>query len=73
MHAVNFYINETQNQNSFQSLKEELMTDSHVANVAFNIKMPHDMLVEYDEAFLSPSSLIGQLESSGLHVDITGG
>lgn len=73
MHAVNLYIDETQSLNSFQSLKKELMMDSHVENVAFNIKMPHDMLVEYDEKFVSPTSIIGQLESQGLHVDITGG
>ena len=73
MHAVNLYINETQSQNSFQNLKSGLMKDSHVENVAFNTKMPHDMLVEYDEAFVTPTSIIGQLESQGLHVDVVGG
>ncbi len=73
MHAVNLYIDETQNQNSFQNLKSGLMMDSHVENVAFNSKMPHDMLVEYDEAFVTPTSIINQLESQGLHVDVVGG
>ena len=73
MHAVNFYIDESQSQNSFQNLKRELMMDTHVTNVAFNSKMPHDMLVEYDEAFVSPTSIIEHLESQGLHVDVTGG
>ncbi|MDH5424245.1 MAG: hypothetical protein OEY29_04515 [Gammaproteobacteria bacterium] len=73
MHAVNLYIGESQSENSFQSLKNELMTDSHVVNVAFNSKMPHDMLVEYDEAYVSPSSILSHLEAHGLHVDVTGG
>lgn len=73
MHAVNLYIDETQSQDSFQSLKKELMMDAHVENVAFSTKMPHDMLVEYDEKFVSPNSIVDQLESHGLHVDITGG
>lgn len=73
MHAVNLYINENLNEHNFQELRSELMTDSHVVNVAYNAKMPHDMLVEYDEAFVRPSTILERLESHGLHVDITGG
>ena len=73
MHAVNLYINENLNEKSFQDLKNELMMDSHVLNVAYHSRMPHDMLVEYDESFVTPSSIIGHIESHGLHVDITGG
>ena len=73
MHTVNLYINESQSENNFQDLKAELMLDSHVANVAFHRQLPHDMLVEYDESYINPSSIVGQLESHGLHVDVTGG
>ncbi|MDH5392870.1 MAG: hypothetical protein OEY11_06745 [Gammaproteobacteria bacterium] len=73
MHSVNLYINETLNEKIFQQIKTDLMSDSHVINVAYHTKMPHDMLVEYDETFVKPSSIIGHIESHGLHVDITGG
>lgn len=73
MHAVNLYIDEIQSENSFSSLKTGLMSDTHVVNVAYNTRMPHDMLVEYDESYLTPLSIVSQLESKGLHVDITGG
>ena len=73
MHAVNLYIDEIQNANSFNSLKNGLMTDDHVVNVAYHLKMPHDMLVEYDESYVTPSTIVDRLESQGLHVDITGG
>ena len=73
MHAVNLYIDENLNEQNFQKLKTDLMSDSHVVNVAFNMKMPHDLLVEYDEDFVSPLSIVGHVESHGLHVDITGG
>lgn len=73
MHAVNLYINESQSENNFQILKDELMMDGHVTNVAFNSKMPHDILVEYDESFVSPSLIVGHLVSHGLHVDVIGG
>lgn len=73
MHAVNLYIDELQNESSFKALSSELMTDSHVVNVAYNSRMPHDMLVEYDEAYVTPSAIISHLESHGLHVDVIGG
>ena len=73
MHAVNLYIDENLNEKNFLELKNELMMDSHVANVAYHAKMPHDMLVEYDKAFVSPTSIVGHLEAQGLHVDVTGG
>ena len=73
MHAVNLYIDEVLSEQSFQSIKSELLMDSHIANVAFHNRQPHDVLVEYDESFVSPSAIIGQFESHGLHVDIVGG
>jgi len=73
MHAVNLYIDESLNEASFKELSSELMMDSHVVNVAYNTRMPHDMLVEYDEAYVKPKAIVGHLESHGLHVDITGG
>jgi hypothetical protein len=73
MHAVNFYIDEVLNEQSFNSLKTDLLMDSHIVNVAFHKNQPHDVLVEYDESFVNPTGIIGQLESRGFHVDITGG
>jgi len=73
MHAVNLYIDENLNEKNLNQIKSELMMDSHVTNVAYHSKMPHDMLVEYDEAFVTPSAIVGHLESHGLHVDVTGG
>jgi len=73
MHAVNLYIDESLNETNFQALKSELMMDNHVANVAYHANMPHDMLVEYDEGYVSPSSIVGHIEAHGLHVDVVGG
>ena len=73
MHALNLYIDEELAENSLSELKSELMQDSHIANVAFSRKQPHDMLVEYDEAYVQPSSIVSQLTSHGLHVDVIGG
>lgn len=73
MHAVNLYIDESLNEENFQELRAELLMDSHVVNVAYHVTKPHDMLVEYEETFVTPSAIVGHIESHGLHVDITGG
>lgn len=73
MHAVNIYIDETLNDYNLQEIKNDLMTDSHVLNVAYHNKMPHDILVEYEERHIQPIGIVNQLESHGLHVDITSG
>ena len=73
MHAVNLYINESLNEENFKQLRSDLMHDSHIVNVAYNSRMPHDMLVEYDETYVKPKSILGHFESLGLHADITGG
>ncbi|MDH5517238.1 MAG: hypothetical protein OEY36_05370 [Gammaproteobacteria bacterium] len=73
MHSVNLYINESLNEANFQAIKSNLMADSHVVNVAYHSRMPHEMLVEYDEAYVSPSSIVDFIASQGLHVDVTGG
>lgn len=73
MHSVNLYINETLNDSNFQAIKSDLMTDNHVINVAYHARQPHEMLVEYDEAYVSPSSIVDHIAAHGLHVDVTGG
>lgn len=73
MHSVNLYVDEVLNEQSFNNIKNELLMDSHIINVAFHQKQPHDVLVEYDETFINPSAIIGQLESRGYHVDVIGG
>lgn len=68
MHTVHIYISEGPESPELDRLRNELLADPHVANVQCT---PHEMLVEYEEHFVSPSHITGLLRRHGLHGDVT--
>lgn len=68
MHTVHIYISEGPDSPDLASLRSELLSDPHVANVQCT---PHELLVEYEERHVSPSHITGMLRRHGLHGDVT--
>lgn len=68
MHTVHIYISETPEASALEQLRNELLSDPHVANVQWT---PHEMLVEYEEQYVSPTRITGLLRRHGLHGDVT--
>ena len=72
MNTINIHIDETIDSNEFSGLRQELLSTPHVRDVQFNTKMPHDMLVEFDEHENVPMHVLDVFKGHGLHADIVG-
>jgi hypothetical protein len=71
MHTVHIHIDETLGAAELQHLEQALMHRPHVAQVLFNSKLPHDLLVEYDEHYIHPMDILDNIAYTGLHTDVT--
>ena len=72
MNTINVHIDETISINEFSGLRQELLSTPHVHDVQFNPKMPHDVLVEFDEHENVPMHVLDIFKEHGLHPDIVG-
>lgn len=72
MHTINLHIDETMSGNEVDGLCQEMLSAPHVRNVQMRSERPHEMLVEFDEHHNVPMSVLGILQSHGLHADIVG-
>jgi hypothetical protein len=72
MNTINIHIDETISGNELSGLRQELMSAPHVRDVQINSKMPHDMLVEFDEHENVPMHVLDIFRGHGLHADIVG-
>lgn len=68
MHTVHIYISEGPESQDLDRLRNELLSNPHVANVQCT---PHELLVEYEERHLNPSRITGLVRRYGLHGDVT--
>jgi hypothetical protein len=71
MHTVHIHIDETLANAELQRIGQTLMHRPHVAHVLFNDKLPHDLLVEYDERHIHPMDILNNIAYTGLHTDVT--
>lgn len=72
MHTINIHVDESLDRGAMESLKTELMTDSHISNVEVHEGMPHDLLIECDDHENIPLHVLDVLKGHGLHADIVG-
>ena len=72
MHTINIHVDESLDRSEMDTLKAELLTDSHVANVEVHEGMPHDLLVECDDHENIPLQILDILKNHGWHADIVG-
>ena len=70
MNSVQVYIDETLGPQGISIVKSLVMGIPHVHNVEMNASVPHEMVVEYDEHFNIPISIMEKLEGAGIHPDI---
>lgn len=72
MHTINIHLDESLGRQEMDSLRSELLTDSHVRNVELHEGQPHDLLVECDDHEDVPLHVLDILKSHGFHADIVG-
>ena len=73
MHTIQVYIDETLDAKGLADIREDLLAMPHVEHVMFNSKMPHDVLVEYEEHHVLPLDIVHTMHSRGIHTDIISG
>lgn len=73
MHTIQVYIDETLDAEGLNELRESLLAVPHVENVAFNIRLPHDVLIEYEEHHVMPMQIVETMNRRGIHTDIISG
>ena len=73
MHTVYIHIEEKLSDQELRALESDLREVRHVTDVEIDAGKPHDILVEFEEAHLSPMTILKELSRHGLHGDIISG
>ena len=71
MHTIQVHIDETLSEESLNMVKNMIRGIPHVTNVEANVKVPHDVVIEYEEHHNIPMQVMDRLHDQGLHPDIT--
>ncbi len=70
MHTIYIHIDETLDERELTALKEDLQHMEAVSDVEVNARLPHDMLVEYEETRITPMAILRELQRCGVHGDV---
>jgi len=70
MHTLYIHIDEDIDEQQLVSLKDDLQLMDSVGDVEVNARLPHDMLVEYEETGTTPMAILRELHRCGVHCDI---
>lgn len=70
MHTIYIHIDEDLDERQLVSLRQELQHLEPVGDVEVNARLPHDMLVEYEETRITPMAILRKLHRCGVHCDI---
>ncbi|MGD2074598.1 MAG: hypothetical protein PVI91_05235 [Gammaproteobacteria bacterium] len=70
MHTVYIHIDEELGGQEMRSLQGDLAQVRYINDVEVNERIPHDLLVEFDETHISPMAILRELNRHGLHADI---
>ena len=73
MHTVYIHIDETLDHDHLLSLQNNLRNMDHITDVEVNDKIPHDVLIEYEEKHITPMDILEALRKQGVHADIMSG
>ncbi len=70
MHTIYLRIDEDLGEQGMQALQAELKEIGHITDVEVHQNTPHDMLVEFEEDYISPMAILRKLNQRGVHADI---
>lgn len=70
MHTIYLRIDDNLDEGSMRDLQRELSRLGHITDVEIHKRTPHDMLVEFEEQYVSPMAILRQLGRYGVHADI---
>lgn len=73
MHTIYLRIDEDLDEQGMRELQEGLRGIGHVTDVEMDAGTPHNILVEFEEEYISPSAILRQLQRHGVHADIMSG
>lgn len=70
MHTIYLRIDQDLDENRMRTLQKELSGVGHITDVEIHSRTPHDMLVEFEEQYISPMSILKRLGHFGVRADI---
>jgi len=73
MHTIYLRIDEELGETGMSTLRDGMRGVAHVTDVEINAKTPHDMLVEFEEEYISPMAILKELSRRGVRADIMSG
>ena len=73
MHTIYLRIDEDLDEPGMRALQDDLRSVGHITDVEVHPRTPHDILVEFEEEFISPMTILRELNRHGVHADIVSG
>jgi len=73
MHTIYLRIEEDLDESGMRTLQDDLRGIGHVTDVEVDACTPHNMLVEFEEEYVSPIAILRQLHRHGVHADVMSG
>lgn len=70
MHTIYLRIEEDLGEAEMRALKMKLSHVGPITDVEVHKSTPHDMLVEFEEANITPMAILRELGRHGVHADI---
>jgi hypothetical protein len=72
MHTICVRIDEDLDEGSMRALRDDMRGVGHITDVEVHARTPHDMLIEFEEEYISPMAILRELGRHGVHADIVG-
>ncbi|MCG6867142.1 MAG: hypothetical protein LJE58_17110 [Thiogranum sp.] len=73
MHTIYLRIDEDLDEPGMRTLQDDLRSVGHITDVEVHPRTPHDMLIEFEEQYISPMEILRELNRHGVHGDIVSG
>lgn len=70
MHTIYVRIDEDLDERNMRALQDDMRGVGHITNVEVHARTPHDMLIEFEEEYISPMAILRELGRHGVHGDI---
>jgi hypothetical protein len=70
MHTIQVYIDDTLDERQLAQLREKLLQIPHIKYVGLNPRLPHHLLVEYEQHHVMPMDIVRTLHGHGMHPDV---
>ena len=73
MHTICLRIDEELDESGMRALQDDLRGVGHITDVEVHPRTPHDILIEFEEQYISPMAILRELNRHGVHGDIVSG